>query len=122
MQQDRDELLRAMYEEYQGTLRRATKNYGVPDGYVDDIVQETFVAYFSHYSLEWTDAQKKAMLMTILKNKCTDYFRRNKHYDCVSMDTEVFDETDVLSQYVTSDTLEKILVDETLRDDYEYEG
>lgn len=38
MQQDRDELLRAMYEEYQGTLRRATKNYGVPDGYVDDIV------------------------------------------------------------------------------------
>ena len=66
MQLDRDELLQAMYEEYQGPLRRVTKNNGIPDGYVDDIVQETFVAYFNHYPLDWTDAQKKAMLMTIL--------------------------------------------------------
>ncbi len=116
MQLDRDELLQAMYEEYQGPLRRVTKNNGIPDGYVDDIVQETFVAYFNHYPLDWTDAQKKAMLMTILKNKCTDYFRRNKHYDCVSMDTELFDETELLTQYVMKDTLDKVLIDETLKE------
>lgn len=116
MQLDKNELLRAMYEEYQGPLRRVTKNNGIPDGYVDDIVQETFVAYYNHYPLDWTDAQKKAMLMTILKNKCTDYFRRNKHYDCVSMDTELFDEADLLSGHVMRDTLDHVLVDETLKE------
>lgn len=109
-----DELLQAMYEEYQGPLRRYTRNKGIPDGYVDDIVQETFVAYFAHYSLEWNDAQKKAMLMTILKNKCTDYFRRSQRYDCVSVDEEFFDETELLSQYVAKDTLDQVVMDETL--------
>lgn len=119
MQQDKEALLRAIYEEYQGPLKRVARKSGIPDGYVEDIIQETFVAYFTHYPLDWTDAQKKAMLMKILKNKCADYFRRNSHYDCISMDTEVFDEASALTDSLMRDTLDRILINETLREIHE---
>lgn len=116
MQQDKDELQRAMYEEYQGPLRRVARKSGIPVDYVDDIIQETFVAYFVHYSALWPDARKKAMLMKILKNKCADYYRKYKHYDCVSMDAEEFDEAAVLTELVMKDTLDSVLTDDMLTD------
>lgn len=116
MHQDKDELRRAMYQEYQGTLRRIARKGGIPIDYVDDIVQETFVAYFNHYPTDWTDAQKKAMLMKILKNKSADYFRKYKRYNFVSIDAEEFDEAAVLTEHVMKDALDSVLTDEIFRE------
>lgn len=113
MQQRNDELLRAMYEEYQAVLRRVARKSGIPDCDVDDMIQETFLAYFRSYPLDWTPRQKKAMVMRILKNKCADYFRRNKNIECVSMDAEEFDEMEILSEYTMRDVLERLLAEET---------
>lgn len=116
MQQNNEELQRAMYEEYQGTLRRTASMRGIPADYVDDIVQDTFVAYFTHYSIKWTDAQKKAMLMKILRNKVADYFRKAKKHDYLSMDADEFDETAVLTEYIMKDTLDFMVANEQLRE------
>ena len=51
MQQNIDELLQSLYDVYQEPLRILARSYGIPDKDVDDIVQETFISYFEHYSL-----------------------------------------------------------------------
>ena len=75
MQQKINELLLSMYEEYQATLRVLAKSYGIPDKDIDDIVQETFISYFGHYSLEWT-----LILRNLLKTAgCLNSIMRNPH-------------------------------------------
>lgn len=116
MQQNEDDLLRAMYEEYQDVLWRVARRCQVPYDDIEDVLQETFVAYFRNYPLDWRPSQKKAMLMRILKNKCADYFRRNRNYDNVSIDSEEFDELEILSDHIVRNSLDYILVDETCRE------
>lgn len=117
MQPTKDELLQAMYEEYQRVLCKIALNSGVPYGDVDDIVQETFLAYYNHYPLDWEPNQKKAMLTRIVKNKSIDYFRKNGHIDYVSMDYEEYKtEREVLTKCVMKDTLDCILEDESCRE------
>lgn len=99
-----------------GMLQWRARKSGIPADDADDMVQETFAAYFNHYPVDWEDVQKKAMLLKILKNKCTDYFRKNSRYQCVSMDAKGFDEAAVLSDYVTEDTLDYILTKELWKD------
>ena len=53
MQQDEDMLLHSIYEEYQGTLSRIARALNVPNMELEDVVQETFIAYFRKYSLTW---------------------------------------------------------------------
>lgn len=118
MQQTDEELLRDMYEEYQIVLRKIATNCGVPYSYVDDVVQETFIAYYKNYPLDWEPGQKKAMLARIVKNKSTDFFRKNKNtiYQ-ISMDSEEFNgEADILSKRMMRSALDSILEDENYRE------
>lgn len=117
MQQDDNGMLQAMYEEYQNILRTVARKSGVPYDDVDDIVQDTFFAYFTNYPLNWSPNQKKAMLMRILKNNCVDYFRKNSHYINISLDAqEGFDEAGILNNYVMRDALSYILEDEAKKE------
>ena len=113
MQQNIDELLQSLYDVYQEPLRILARSYGIPDKDVDDIVQETFISYFEHYSLAWTPIRKKAMLVRILKNRSTDYHRKKQNQDMISMSSEEFIEDSSLSaKYGKEDYLEKIFEDE----------
>lgn len=116
MQQKEDDLLRAMYEEYSGVLWKVARKCRIPYDYTEDVLQETFIAYFRNYPLDWPPSQKKSMLMRILKNKCADYFRRTRGFDSVSMDSEEFDELDILNEYVMKDSLEYLLADESCQE------
>lgn len=91
MQQEQKDLLQALYEENQGSLRLVAMKDGVPECEVDDIVQETFYSFMRAYrtvALEWNEAQKKGALMRILKNRCIDYFRVSKKKSGVSLDMD----------------------------------
>ena len=88
MQQEQNELLQALYEGYQGALRYVASNIGIPYGEIDDIIQDTFCAYIRAYGdklLEWNEAQRKSVLMRILKNRCADYFRDKSRNQNISM-------------------------------------
>ncbi|MFR5601814.1 MAG: RNA polymerase sigma factor [Lachnospiraceae bacterium] len=77
-----------MYEHYQGFLRGIAFRNGIPRSEIDDMIQETFIAYFEYYPVCWNEAQKKAALSRILKNKVVDYHRKDQDVFLVSLDTE----------------------------------
>ena len=52
MQQDINALLQAIYDDYQKPLRILALSLGVPEKDVDDIVQESIIAYYQHYPLD----------------------------------------------------------------------
>lgn len=76
MQQDINELLQSIYDEYQKPLRVMAIHLGVAEKDVDDIVQETIIAYYANYPLDLKPMYKTAMLGTIIRNKSIDYFRK----------------------------------------------
>lgn len=113
--EDENLLLQSIYGEYQGLLRRIAKTLNVPDMELDDVVQETFIAYFENYSLSWTDTRKKGMLIKILKRKSIDCLRKNGHYEKVSLDEEdAVNEVAMLTKFVITDPLDVILGEEAL--------
>lgn len=117
MQQDENMLLQSMYEEYQAVLRVVARNSGLPYDEIEDVIQETYISYYQNYPLDWPEKQKKAMLIKIVKHKCIDYYRRNSHYERVSVDdTENFDESELITKYMMGDSLETIVQDETYRE------
>ncbi len=119
MQQEQNDLLQELYEGYQGALRFVAHKSGIPYEEIDDIIQDTFYAYIRAYEdkfSEWNDAQRKSVLMRILKNRCTDYFRYKGRYQSVSIDTGNFgEEMQIPDQCVVRDVLEHVTDREDLR-------
>lgn len=116
MQQDEDMLLQSIYEEYQGTLRRIARALNVPNMKLEDVVQETFIAYFRKYSLTWSPTRKKAMLVKILKGKAIDCLRKNGRYEKVSLDEENSVRCiEMLTTYVVTDPIDIIISEEAIQ-------
>ena len=116
MQQAANMLLQSIYDEYQGTLRRIARALNVPNLEVEDVVQETFIAYFESYSLSWSPVRKKAMLVKILKRKAIDCLRKNGRYEKVSIDEEnSLRSIEMLTRYVVTDPIDIIIGEETIQ-------
>lgn len=112
-----DELFSSIYARYKPMLRVLAKRYGVPYDETEDIVQETFFAYYDHYPLTWEEYKMKAMLCRILKNRCVDYLRRRDAHpeacwDPVKMQTE----GELLTSLISKDTLTILLEKEEYRE------
>ena len=115
----KDEQFRAIYMHYMPLMRIIAKKNKIPEAEIDDLVQETFVAYYSHYPLDWTDPQIKAALAKIMRNRCIDYFRKRDnwlltYYDPVSIQERLFSEEgrfgrDNLSVYLEHQECEEVL-------------
>lgn len=73
-----EELFCAAYARYTVLLSALAKKYGIPEDEREDIVQETFLAFYTRYSFEWEEYKVKALLCRILKNRCIDFFRQKK--------------------------------------------
>lgn len=74
-----NERFRSIYNNYMPLLRVIAKRRGIPYDEIDDIVQETFVSFYSHYMEtlpEMTDEAVKRTLSTIIRNRSIDYLRR----------------------------------------------
>lgn len=74
-----NERFRSIYNSYMPLLRTVAKRRGIPYDEIDDIVQETFASFYSRYAdelLEMTDERARRTLLTIIRNRSIDYFRR----------------------------------------------
>lgn len=119
MQHNNEALFNSVYEGHGPTLRKLAVRYGLPHSEVEDMLQETFLSYFSHYPIDWEEQKMKAMLSRILKNKCIDYSRKfwRKH---VSLDTDSpEEEARFVKLLVTRDSLSIILEQEEIRSFWE---
>lgn len=113
-----DQLLcEGIYNDFQGVLRRMAISFHIPAADVDDLVQETFISYFDHYSLNWNQSQKKAALVKILRRKTIDYHRKYGKYDMVSLDdTEnIIPETEFHVSQPSADPANIILSDASFK-------
>ncbi len=119
MQQEQNDLLQSLYEGYQGALRYVAYHSGIPYDDLDDIVQDTFVAFIRNYGdviSEWNETQRKSMLMRILKNRAADYYRSKHRRMNVSMDTGSFGEGfHLASQFMSKDVLDCVADREDIR-------
>ncbi|MGL5435910.1 MAG: RNA polymerase sigma factor [Lachnospiraceae bacterium] len=75
-----DQLFRSIYERYYPYLLKKARILGVDEKDAEDLVQETFVAYYRNYPLTWQEYQIHGALEQILRNRSIDYHRkRNRH-------------------------------------------
>lgn len=89
MQQDAGDLLQKIYYMYQVPLKLIARKLNVPEKDVDDLVQDTFLSYYTHYPLDLTEAHIKSILVSTIHNKCVDYHRKRRREDLI-YDTEEF--------------------------------
>lgn len=94
-------LFNSVYVEYYPTLRVMAVRFGLPYSEVEDVIQETFISYFSHYPVDWEAKKMKAMLSKILKNKCID-FSRKKRTEYVSIESDLLSENSLLMKKLAS--------------------
>lgn len=108
-----EQLFRSIYERYLPALRICASNYGVAKDDIDDVVQETFIAYYRKYPLTWNDSQIKSMLGTICRNLSIDYMRKNTRRPLVLYDPQEMGQTDgVLERLVAPDSLTMLVEEE----------
>ncbi len=82
-------MLQALYNEHEKVLRFVAYRKGIPQEEISDIVQDTYCAFIERYQrtfTEWDEAQRKAVLMTILHHRCADYFREKNRHQSVSIE------------------------------------
>lgn len=85
-----------MYRRYEGVLRKIANTKDIPPDYIDDVVQDTFVAYARYgYSLDLAPETMKILLTKILKSRCMDYYRRNKYRHSGELEEKDFRESNV---------------------------
>ncbi len=87
-----EEKFREIYRKYMPILRVLAKKGGIPYDEIDDVVQDTFAAFYSHYPLTWPNYKIKAMLVRIMKNRCVDYLRRRERIHIISYDPVMMQE------------------------------
>lgn len=90
-----DKLFRDIYNTYMPWLRMIATNKKIPLDEIDDLIQDTFAAYYSHYPLDWPSYRIKATLTKIMKNRCVDYYRRQGRNPVTYYDPLVMQETDL---------------------------
>lgn len=99
----------AVYIQHSIVLRKLAVNYGVQYRDVEDVIQDTFLAFYTHYSLEMEAKEMRALLSRILKNRCIDYLRRNSKVG-LDLGIDMMDEkSGMLNSLSVRDTLTIVL-------------
>ncbi|MGL5435911.1 MAG: RNA polymerase sigma factor [Lachnospiraceae bacterium] len=111
-----EQLFRSIYEQYLPTLRICARKYGVSENDVEDVVQDTFFAYYQKYPLTWNDSQIKSMLGTIVRNRSIDYVRKRSRHPLILYDPQHMEQTEgVLDRLIAQDSLSILVQDEKYR-------
>ena len=112
MPQDKDELLRELVEKYAKMYMKLAYDNGVPYDDAEDVVIDAFWSYYrSDYFGTLDETATKAMMACIVKRKCIDFYRKNSHYEKVSLD-ECGNELEYQNKCHQNDPLNYLIEDE----------
>lgn len=108
-----DQLFRSIYEQYYRMVHDCARRYGVAEADIEDIVHDTFLAYYRNYPLTWEGKQIRKMLERIARNKSIDYKRKNARKPEVLYDPQHMEETEgVVERLISKDSLSVLIDDE----------
>ena len=100
-----NEMFRTIYETYQAPLRTIARRCGVAYDDIDDVVQETFAAYYQAY------------IKNEDERKCVDLYRKNYHYVRTGLETEEGKvPTDILMGCIGKDVSDLVIDKERYRE------
>lgn len=114
-----NERFRSIYDNYMPLLRVIAKRRGIPYDEIEDIVQETFASFYSHYAEalpNMTDEMVKRTLSTIIRNRCIDYFRRKSTHPVDYFDPVTIQEQRFGPNHDRDETLHILLENREYRD------
>ena len=79
MSQKDQELLQDLIQKYAKLFMKLAYNNGVPYDDVEDVVMDAFWSFYrSKYYDSMDESEIKIMMGRIVKNKCIDYYRKNR--------------------------------------------
>lgn len=88
MRREDEELLQMLIEKYAKLYMKIAFDNGVPYADAEDVVMEAFWAYYSsRYFQELNEAEAKRMLACIVKRRSIDFYRKNSHYEKISLES-----------------------------------
>lgn len=90
------QLFHSIYEKYYPLLRVIADKNGIEKDDVEDIVQDTFIAYYTHYPLDLEPCQIRAVLGAIMKNRCIDYLRKRNRHPMMYYDPQRVEEVEMV--------------------------
>lgn len=103
-----DDWFRSLYIHYMPLLRSMARKRGIPEDDVEDVVQDTFLSFYVHYSEERSEDAIKRILARTIQNKCIDYYRRKSVRPMEYL--EVMEEKGVLPKtLIGKDTLSSVV-------------
>ena len=89
----KENLFPDIYRTYMPLIRMIAKDKNIPQDEIDDLVQDTFASYYTHYPLDWPKYKVKGALVRIIKNRCVDYYRKQGSHPVTYCDPAVIQET-----------------------------
>ena len=112
MRREDEELLQMLIEKYAKLYMKIAFDNGVPYADAEDVVMEAFWAYYSsRYFQELNEAEAKRMLACIVKRRRIDFYRKNSHYEKISLESNPV-ESLTREERACRDPLEMILHEE----------
>lgn len=112
-----DELFQKIYYRYMPLLRLIASQNSIPCDEINDIVQDAFFSYYTHYPITWPDYKVRSTLTRITHNLCTDYFRYQGSHPTTCFDFSVLDNIEkIMDSPEENDPLETILEHQKYKD------
>ncbi len=115
-----EERFQYYYGEYSARMQQIAAQNGIPPDEVEDLLQETFLSFYIHYSARVPEEGVRPLLFRIMKNRCIDYWRRkeNRISDATSPE-QLIRMLSKQSKMVGRDTLDIVLENIFFEDFYE---
>lgn len=73
-----DEKFKAIYEKYRPLLIRLVLWRRIPNDDVEDLVQDVFLSFYTHYVGVEDEREIRRLLMASVFNRCVDYWRKHQ--------------------------------------------
>lgn len=86
-----EEIFHEIYKRYKPALCLVAKNKLIPHSEIEDMVQETFLSFYTHYEATWSEYRIQSLLMRIMQNLCADYYRAKSTHPTFYIDFSTWD-------------------------------
>lgn len=84
-----DEIYKTIYTRNMPYLRLIAKRKSIPYCEIDDIIQDAFLSFYTHYPTTWPEYKIRSTLVRITHNLCADYFRNQGSELHISLDSAI---------------------------------
>lgn len=111
-----DEIYRTIYNRYTPILRLIARKKSIPHCDIDDIIQDAFLSFYTHYPITWPEYRIRSALVRITYNLCEDYFRHQNSNPQIYLESAILFGEELLCSRSEEDPLSLMLKYQAMKD------